>query len=104
MPAEHSTRRRVIYFDILRIVAIFFVVFVHLSAQHWADVDVIHEPGLPSTSTTVPPQWSVPIFVMISGALFLAGAQSAFGHSQKERRRALSQRSLLVGLLRRSSW
>ena len=40
MPAEHSTRRRVIYFDILRIVAIFFVVFVHLAAQHWADVDV----------------------------------------------------------------
>ena len=30
MPAEHSTRRRVIYFDILRIVAIFFVVFVPL--------------------------------------------------------------------------
>ena len=40
MPAEHSTRRRVIYFDILRIVAIFFVVFVHLAAQHWADVDI----------------------------------------------------------------
>ena len=48
MPAEHFTRRRVIYFDILRIVAIFFVVFVHLAAQMLTSV---HGRGLPSIST-----------------------------------------------------
>ena len=51
MPAEHFTRRRVIYFDILRIVAIFFVVFVHLAAQHWAMLTSVHGRGLPSIST-----------------------------------------------------
>ena len=40
MPAKNPAPRRVIYFDVLRIVAIFVVVAVHLSAMHWADVDV----------------------------------------------------------------
>ena len=40
MPTEHPAAKRVIYFDILRIAAIFTVVAVHLSAQHWLDVDV----------------------------------------------------------------
>lgn len=71
MPAEHSTRRRVIYFDILRIVAIFFVVFVHLAAQHWADVDVSSRAWFAFNLYCTTGKWSVPIFVMISGALFL---------------------------------
>lgn len=40
MAVEHSVSKRVIYFDILRVVAIFAVVAVHISAQHWLDVDV----------------------------------------------------------------
>ena len=71
MPAEHSTRRRVIYFDILRIVAIFFVVFVHLAAQHWADVDISSRAWFAFNLYCTTGKWSVPIFVMISGALFL---------------------------------
>ena len=71
MPAEHFTRRRVIYFDILRIVAIFFVVFVHLAAQHWADVDVSSRAWFAFNLYCTTGKWSVPIFVMISGALFL---------------------------------
>ena len=71
MPAEHSTHRRVIYFDIFRIVAIFFVVFVHLAAQHWADVDVSSRAWFAFNLYCTTGKWSVPIFVMISGALFL---------------------------------
>ena len=71
MPAEHFTRRRVIYFDILRIVASFFVVFVHLAAQHWADVDVSSRAWFAFNLYCTTGKWSVPIFVMISGALFL---------------------------------
>ena len=40
MLSKNPAPRRVIYFDVLRIVAIFVVVAVHLSAMHWADVDV----------------------------------------------------------------
>lgn len=71
MPEHSSTRRRVIYFDVLRIVAIFFVVAVHLSAMHWADVDVDSRAWFAFNLYCTTGKWSVPIFVMISGALFL---------------------------------
>ena len=71
MPPEHPASRRVIYFDILRIVAIFFVVAVHLSAMHWADVDVDSRAWFAFNLYCTTGKWSVPIFVMISGALFL---------------------------------
>lgn len=96
MPAEHSTRRRVIYFDILRIVAIFFVVFVHLAAQHWSDVDVSSRAWFAFNLYCTTGKWSVPIFVMISGALFL-GRRSASLPSSKRMSRA-SPRSFSSGL------
>ena len=71
MAAEHSASKRVIYFDILRVVAIFFVVAVHLSAQHWLDVDVSSRAWFAFNLYCTTGKWSVPIFVMISGALFL---------------------------------
>ena len=71
MAAEHSASKRVIYFDILRVVAIFFVVAVHLSAQHWLDVDVSSRAWFAFNLYCTTGKWSVPVFVMISGALFL---------------------------------
>ena len=71
MAADHSVSKRVIYYDILRVVAIFFVVAVHLSAQHWLDVDVSSRAWFASNLYCTTGKWSVPIFVMISGALFL---------------------------------
>ena len=71
MPTEHSSSGRVIYFDVLRITAIFFVVAVHLSAQHWGDVDVSSRAWFAFNLYCTAGKWSVPVFVMISGALFL---------------------------------
>lgn len=71
MSSEHPAPRRVIYFDVLRIVANFFVVAVHLSAMHWADVDVDSRAWFAFNLYCTTGKWSVPIFVMISGALFL---------------------------------
>ena len=71
MPTEHPAAKRVIYFDILRIAAIFAVVAVHLSAQHWLDVDVSSRAWFAFNLHCTTGKWSVPIFVMISGALFL---------------------------------
>lgn len=71
MAAGPSVPRRVIYFDVLRITAIFFVVAVHLSAQHWADVDVSSRAWFAFNLYCTTGKWSVPVFVMISGALFL---------------------------------
>ena len=71
MSTEHSSSGRVIYFDVLRITAIFFVVAVHLSAQHWSDVDVSSRAWFAFNLYCTTGKWSVPVFVMISGALFL---------------------------------
>ena len=71
MPEHSPAPRRVIYFDVLRIVAIFVVVAVHLSAMHWADVDVDSRAWFAFNLYCTAGKWSVPIFVMISGALFL---------------------------------
>ena len=71
MSTEHFSSGRVIYFDVLRITAIFFVVAVHLSAQHWSDVDVSSRAWFAFNLYCTAGKWSVPVFVMISGALFL---------------------------------
>lgn len=71
MPLEHPAPRRVIYFDVLRVLATFAVIVLHLSAQHWADTDVFSNAWLAFNLYGGIVRWSVPIFVMISGALFL---------------------------------
>lgn len=70
---EQSNRmegQRIIAFDILRIIAIFAVVWLHFSSQRFYI-------SFPSTEWEIRNiydsmvRWGVPIFVMISGALFL---------------------------------
>ncbi len=72
----NSNEKRVIYLDILRVFAIIAVIMLHTSAQNW--------------NTTVPSslewnvfnvfescsRWGVPIFVMISGAIFLDNSRT----------------------------
>ena len=61
---------RVLYFDILRIVASFFVIMLHVSAQNWdGDINTF-EWGVLNFYDGIS-RWSVPAFVMISGGLFL---------------------------------
>lgn len=62
---------RTIYFDYLRVFAILAVVVLHVSGQNWdkADIHGLDWQIFNLFSSIV--RWSVPIFVMISGALFL---------------------------------
>ena len=66
---DHKTDR-IQYFDYLRIFAVFSVVLLHVLAGHlWDDI------GKPSFLVfdyySAATRWCVPVFVMISGALFL---------------------------------
>ena len=65
-----TNKERTVYFDILRIIAVFGVVLSHVTSQRFYD-------SFPSNEWTIRMvynalgRWSVPVFVMISGALFL---------------------------------
>lgn len=65
-----SSNNRIIQFDVLRIVAAFAVVLLHTSAQRfYTSYPSIEWDARNFYDSLV--RWSVPIFVMISGALFL---------------------------------
>lgn len=63
--------KRVLSFDVLRIVAAFSIVAQHVGGQYWLS-------SFPSTEWEIRnlyisvAQWGVPVFIMISGALFLS--------------------------------
>ena len=64
-------KRRILYLDILRVMATVAVILLHVSSEHWgiASLDSIqwHICNLGDSIT----RWAPPIFVMISGAVFL---------------------------------
>ncbi len=68
---EEVKKKRIGYFDALRVVAAIAVITIHVAAIKWIDLDIgspaweianIFDSGM---------RWAVPIFVMISGALLL---------------------------------
>lgn len=63
---------RKIYCDYLRLVATFSVVVLHVSAWNWysTDVNSLEWQSFNFYDSVV--RWAVPIFVMISGSLFLS--------------------------------
>lgn len=67
---------RIWYFDFLRIVATVFVIVIHLSAQKFDRVAVGTYEWMVFNVYDSLSRWAVPIFVMISGALFLNPARS----------------------------
>ena len=73
---EQTRPQRIAYFDVLRILATFAVIVLHLSAQHWADTDVYSRAWQAFNLYDSAVRWAVPVFVMISGSLFLSGSQS----------------------------
>ena len=73
---EQTQPQRIAYFDVLRILATFAVIVLHLSAQHWADTDVYSRAWQAFNLYDSAVRWAVPVFVMISGSLFLSGSQS----------------------------
>ena len=63
--------QRIVYFDYLRIIAIFAVVVLHFAAQNWDGVNVSSFEWQIFNLYDATAAWGVPVFVMISGALFL---------------------------------
>jgi len=67
---QTNSDNRIIYFDVLRIIAAFAVVFSHVSSQRFHDCFPSDE-WITRMIYDAFGRWSVPVFVMISGALFL---------------------------------
>lgn len=63
--------RRVPYYDYLRFYATCAVIFLHVSCQNWSDVNVFSYEWRVFNFFDSLVRWCVPIFIMISGALFL---------------------------------
>lgn len=62
---------RVLYLDYLRIISIIAVVILHVAGQKWHGVDFRSYQWQVFNIIDCAVRWSVPIFVMISGTLFL---------------------------------
>lgn len=72
-----DTLKRTEYFDYLRIIATAAVMILHISALNYLAVDISTSEWNVFNIYDSFVRWSVPVFVMISGALFLEGHQSA---------------------------
>ena len=75
-PAVSKTRPRVEWLDVLRVLATFAVIFDHVANQHWYPIYTENAAYFPEHWSILNfyeslAHWAVPIFVMISGALFL---------------------------------
>ena len=64
-------KNRIIYYDVLRILAIFFVVVLHVSSANWYKTDVNTYNWFMMNFYDSISRWCNPILVMISGSLFL---------------------------------
>lgn len=62
---------RIVYFDYLRVFATFSVMILHISAQNWYTTDVNGFEWQVFNFFDSIVRWAVPVFVMISGSLFL---------------------------------
>lgn len=68
---EKVRDNRILYFDFLRIFAAFAVIVLHVTATNWHHVSVVSFQWKIFNIVDSAVRWSVPVFVMISGALFL---------------------------------
>lgn len=73
---SNSISKRTDYFDYLRLLVTFVVMFVHVTGQGWYKVSVDSFEWNVINFYNSCGRWSLPIFVMISGALFLEGNHS----------------------------
>ena len=68
---ENKVAKREPYLDCLRIMATFAVIILHTASQYWYAVEVGTYEWRVFSFYDGMVRWSVPVFVMISGALFL---------------------------------
>ena len=72
---QKTERQRVLYIDALRVLACMFVVVLHQSAQKFDKAAVGSYEWTVFNVYDSLTRWAVPVFVMISGALFLDPAK-----------------------------
>ena len=70
--SANEKKERVVYLDILRIIAILGVMMIHISGHHWSRVDINSHAWSIFNFYDGISRWAVPVFVMISGSLFLS--------------------------------
>lgn len=63
---------RMVHYDLLRIFAAFSVVMLHSSARFWYEYEVTSQEWLVANTYDALFRFGVPIFVMLSGAIFLS--------------------------------
>lgn len=68
---SEDTDTRIIYLDYLRVLATFAVIILHISATKWYDSQVHSLEWQAYNLYDSLVRWAVPVFVMISGTLFL---------------------------------
>ena len=66
-----TDQNRAYYLDVLRIIATLAVIMLHVSAQNWDTVDVHSFAWHVFNFFDSLVRWAVPVFIMISGAVFL---------------------------------
>lgn len=64
-------KKRIVYLDLLRIIAITAVVMIHVSAENWYVTTVDNNWLMNNFMNSLVGMWAVPMFVTISGALLL---------------------------------
>ena len=70
-PTKESSSSRIVYLDVLRVLATFAVITIHVSANKWGSADVASFEWQVFSMYDSLVRWAVPMFVMISGVLFL---------------------------------
>ena len=69
--SNHPLKKRIDYFDLLRTVAIFFVILIHCTAPLFKSLSIDSPNWLITNLFESISRWAVPIFVMISGSIHL---------------------------------
>ena len=65
-------KKRVLYFDILKIVAIVFVILIHVISEYWDSLNINSGSFIILSILESISRFCVPIYFMVSGALFLS--------------------------------
>lgn len=68
---KNHGENRIIYYDLLRILSCFSVIMLHSASQHWYSLPVSDPSWIVANSYDAMSRFGVPVFTMISGALFL---------------------------------
>ncbi len=64
-------KKRVLYFDLLKVIAIIFVILIHVISEYWDNLDVNSNTFIVLSILDSISRFCVPVYFMVSGALFL---------------------------------